>query len=294
MNQTTLRGSVTLEGVGLHTGEPSRLTLKPAPPNAGVRFFRADLDGAPAIPARFGFVVETTRGTTLGLGNAKVHTVEHVLSALAGLGVDNADVELTASEPPAMDGSALPFAKAVLSAGILEQDAPKRRLALDGEVRYEKDGTTLVARPAPSFELSVTLLTEHPLAPRQSIELRVEPEAYMAEIAGARTFCFEHELEALRRMGLAKGGSLDNAIVLGKDGFLTGPEGLRFPNELARHKALDLIGDLALLGRSLLPIRVEAVRCGHAHNVAFAALLDRAARRQRRPDAVKISPKEDA
>lgn len=285
MNQSTLREPVTLKGIGLHTGEKSTLTFRPAPPNVGVRFFRTDLPGAPSLPARFNFVAGTMRGTTLGLEGVKIHTVEHVLSALAGLGVDNADIELDASEPPAMDGSALPFATALLSAGLKAQDAPKRQLLLPEEVRYESDGTVLVAKPADRFEVSVTLLHDHPLVPRQSLELVVTPESYLAEIAGARTFCFEHELQALRERGLARGGSLDNAVVIGSDRFHTGPEGLRYKDELVRHKILDLIGDLALLGRSLSNLRVEAVRCGHAHNTAFAAQLNAAAQKSRRKTA---------
>ncbi|MDE2290653.1 MAG: UDP-3-O-[3-hydroxymyristoyl] N-acetylglucosamine deacetylase [Elusimicrobia bacterium] len=280
--QSTVAEEVSLEGVGLHTGNPSRLTFRPAPANAGVRFFRSDLPGCPMIPARLGFVVATVRGTNLGLGDAKVHTVEHVLSALTGLGIDNCDILVTANEPPAMDGSALPFFKALLKAGLKRYpDHPKRYLHISEEVTYEDRGTVYRAVPAEHFEVDATLLHDHPLVPELKLTVRVEPESYIAEIASARTFCFEHEVAYLKSQGLAQGGSLDNAVVIGKDKIHTNAEGLRFPDEFVRHKVLDLIGDLTLVGRSLFKIRVEATRPGHAHNIEFAKLLNQSAMKMR-------------
>lgn len=282
--QATIAREISLEGVGLHTGNPSRLTFRPAPPNTGIRFFRVDLPGAPMIPARLGFVVTTVRGTNLGLHEAKVHTVEHVLSAATGAGVDNLDILVSANEPPAMDGSALPFYRALLEAGLRPYpDFPKRHLGIPDEVVYEDGGTRYRATPCDALELHVTLIHEHPLVPRLELRARVDREGYAAEIAPARTFCFDHEVAYLKSQGLAQGGSLDNAVVIGKDRFHTNKEGLRFPDEFVRHKALDLIGDLALVGRPLLRLRIEAVRCGHAHNIAFARKLDQAASRMRRP-----------
>jgi UDP-3-O-acyl N-acetylglucosamine deacetylase len=281
--QVTIRSEVALEGLGLHTGNKCRLTFRPAPANTGIRFFRADLPGVPMIPARLGFVVTTVRGTNLGLGEAKVHTVEHVLSACTGLGIDNLDVLTTANEPPIMDGSSLPFVGALLRAGLTELPAPKRWLHLPHAVTYEaKDGARYRAFPADRFEIAATLIHDHPMMPKMTLTMTVDRDSYLAEVARARTFCFEHEVAYLKSQGLAQGGSLENAIVIGKDKFHTNAEGLRFPDEFVRHKMLDLIGDLTLIGRPLFKMRIEAERLGHAHNVAFAKLLDEAAKKIRK------------
>ncbi len=281
--QNTIKQEVSLEGVGLHTGNKSELTFRPAPANTGIRFFRSDLPGIPMIPARLGFVVTTVRGTNLGLGDAKVHTVEHVLSACTGLGIDNLDVLVSANEPPIMDGSALPFVEALLRAGLVDLDAPKRWLHLPHEVTYEaKDGARYRAIPSEKFEIVATLIHDHPMMPKMSLSMTVDREGYLAEVARARTFCFEHEVAYLKSQGLAQGGSLENAIVIGKDQFHTNAEGLRYADEFVRHKMLDLIGDLTLIGRPLFKMRIEAERLGHAHNVEFAKKLDEAAKKLRK------------
>ena len=280
--QTTIQGPVELEGVGLHTGNRSRIVFRPAPANAGVRFFRSDLSGCPMIPARLGFVVATVRGTNLGLGEAKVHTVEHVLSALTGLGIDNADILVSTNEPPALDGSSLPFFKALLNAGIRRYpEFPKRHLHIAGEVTYEDKGSYYRAVPSNHFDIEATLIHDHPLVPKLKISLRLNPENYVSEISGARTFCFEHEIAFLKSQGLAQGGSLDNAVVIGKDKIHTNAEGLRFDDEFVRHKVLDLIGDLTLIGRSLFKMKIEVIRPGHAHNIEFAKLLNQSAIKMR-------------
>jgi|CXWL01.1.fsa_nt_gi UDP-3-O-acyl N-acetylglucosamine deacetylase len=282
--QTTIAKEAELEGVGLHTGNNSKITFRPAPANTGIRFFRADIPGTPMIPARLDFVLTTVRGTNLGLGEAKVHTVEHVLSACTGLGIDNIDILVTANEPPIMDGSALPFIDALLRAGLKSLDAPKRFLHLPHEVVYlAKDGARYRAIPSDKFEIVATLIHDHPLMPKMTLSMTLERDSYLAEVARARTFCFEHEVSYLKSQGLAQGGSLENAIVIGQDRFHTNEEGLRFPDEFVRHKMLDLIGDLTLVGRSLFKIRIEAERLGHAHNVEFAKLLDDAAKAMRKP-----------
>ncbi len=281
--QTTIKTEVILKGTGLHTGNESSLTFRPAPANTGIRFFRTDLPGIPMIPARLGFVVTTVRGTNLGLGDAKVHTVEHVLSACTGLGIDNIDILTTANEPPIMDGSAMPFVEALLRAGLVDLDAPKRWLHLPHQVTYTaKDGARYHAVPADRFSISATLIHDHPMMPKMSLSVNVDRDSYLTELARARTFCFEHEVAYLKSQGLAQGGSLKNAIVIGKDKFNTNAEGLRFPDEFVRHKILDLIGDLTLIGRPLLKMHIEAERLGHAHNVEFAKLLDIAARTLRK------------
>ncbi len=280
--QTTINRETTLSGVGLHTGNPSTLTFRPAPANTGIRFFRTDLPGTPMIPARLGFVVTTVRGTNLGLNEAKVHTVEHVLSACTGLGVDNLDILVSANEPPIMDGSAMPFYAALLAAGLERLGPPKRVLHLDRELTYEDGKARYRAVPAQRFEIKAVIIHDHPLIPRQTLEIAVTRDAYVSQIARARTFCFEHEVAYLKSQGLALGGSLDNAIVIAKDKFLTNGEGLRFPDEFVRHKMLDLIGDLTLMGRPLFNVRVEAECLGHAHNVEFAKRLEAAASTLRR------------
>ena len=281
--QTSIKQEISLEGVGLHTGNKSKLTFRPAPANTGIRFFRSDLTGVPMIPARLGFVVTTVRGTNLGLGDAKIHTVEHVLSACTGLGIDNIDVLVDANEPPIMDGSSLPFVEALLRAGLVDLDAPKRWLHLPHEVVYTaKDGARYRAVPADNFEIVATLIHDHPMMPKMSLSMVVDRDSYLAEVARARTFCFEHEVAYLKSQGLAQGGSLENAIVIGKDQFHTNAEGLRYADEFVRHKMLDLIGDLTLIGRPLFNMRIEAERLGHAHNVEFAKKLDEAAKKLRK------------
>ncbi len=296
MNDTPLQVSIAkeveLEGVGLHTGNKCKITFRPSPANTGIRFFRSDLPGVPMIPARLDFVLTTVRGTNLGLGEAKVHTVEHVLSACTGLGIDNLDILVTANEPPIMDGSALPFIEALLRAGLKPLDAPKRWLHLPHEVTYQaKDGARYRAIPSDKFEVVATLVHDHPLMPKMTMSMTVERESYLAEVARARTFCFEHEVAYLKSQGLAQGGSLENAIVIGKDRFHTNEEGLRFPDEFVRHKLLDLIGDLTLIGRPLFKMRIEAERLGHAHNVEFAKMLDGAAKKLRKSKTPALEAK---
>ncbi|MFH2202500.1 MAG: UDP-3-O-acyl-N-acetylglucosamine deacetylase [Elusimicrobiota bacterium] len=280
--QTTIDKEVTLEGIGLHTGNASILTFRPAPANTGIRFFRPDLPDCPVIPARLGFVVATVRGTNIGLNEARIHTVEHVLSALTGIGIDNCDILVTANEPPIMDGSALPFFKALMGAGLRRYpNEPKRYLVIPEEITYEDKGSFYRARPAENFEVDATLIHDHPLVPRVEMTITVDTKSYATELAPARTFCFEHEIAFLKSQGLAQGGSLENAIVIGREEIHTNAEGLRYKDEFVRHKVLDLIGDLTLIGRSLFKMHIEAVRPGHAHNIEFAKLLNQSAIKMR-------------
>lgn len=280
--QKTIAEPVSLEGTGLHTGNSCKITFRPAPPNSGIRFFRTDLPGRPCIPAKLLFVVDTARGTTIGINGTRIHTIEHVLAACSGLGIDNVDIEITNNEPPATDGSALLFLRALLTAGMKEQpDFPKRALRLSEPVVYESGGIHYTAEPAASFQLQVTILHDHPILKKQSLRLEINPETFFREIAAARTFCFEHEIEFLRKQGLARGGSLDNAVVIGRDRIHTNPAGLRFPDEFVRHKLLDLVGDLYLLGRGI-QAKIRAVRCGHTHNIQFAKKLNEEAKKCRR------------
>lgn len=257
--------------MGLHTGERVRLRLLPAPANVGVHFRRTDLEGQPEIPALVESVVDSDRGTTLALGEAHVRTVEHVLSALAGAGVDNAFVELDGPEPPAGDGSALIFAEMIRSSGIVQQNEPAKVLELQKAVTVEEGGSRYVASPAGAFEISATIRFDHPLIGRQFYSHVVDPEAYGRDVESARTFGFLNEVEELRRRGLAQGGSLDNAIVLTEGGLHDGVS-LRFPDEFARHKVLDLVGDLSLVG-SRIRAHVVADRPSHRGNIEMARRL---------------------
>ncbi len=296
--QRTIKKPAVYSGVGLHTGNQTRVTFAPAPVGHGIVFVRTDLPDSPEIPADIDHVVDITRGTTLKKGEAKVHTVEHVLAALAGLELDNLRVELASSEPPVGDGSSLPFVETIVKAGIDEQDSPKDYLEIETPLFYsEKDrGIDLVV--VPSDDLRITFMVDYrnPALGTQYTSLVSLEKEFVDEFAPARTFCFFHELEQLYEEGLARGGSIHNALVIcdednceakidklkkmygvkekifvGKTGILNDLP-LRFPNEPCRHKALDLLGDLYLLG---VPLKghVLAARSGHAANVALVKKL---------------------
>ncbi len=269
--QKTIGTEFRIKGVGLHTGRKCQAVFKPAPENSGIRFVRVDLPGRPAFLAHVDNVVDVVRGTTLGQGEARVYTIEHVLSALHGLGVDNVTIEMDDNEPPVGDGSALAFADAIDSAGIVSQSAPKRYFEVTQPFEYRANQTLLRIEPSDRFELETHIDYNHPMIRDQRFTFK-EGDNYRKEIAPARTFCFDYEIEALKKNGLAKGGSLDNAIVIGPDGIYNPGSALRFPNEFVRHKMLDLMGDLLLLGAPLRA-RVMATRCGHGHNVKFLRQL---------------------
>ncbi len=262
--QRTVRQPASIEGVSLHTGETVKLTVHPAPANSGVKFRRRDLPDEPIIEARIDNVKMVERATTLVEGNVKIHTVEHVLSALAGLQIDNAVIEMDANEPPIADGSAAPFVAMVEKAGIQEQDAPRRIFELREPVHIEtKTGSILAIFPDPAFRISCTQVGPGG-SHTQFQSFTITPEIYSKEIAPARTFVHYEDIQPLIEKGLIRGGSLDNAVVI-KGSTVTSKEPLRFPDEFVRHKILDLIGDLALFGQ---PLRghVVAVKPGHGPN----------------------------
>ena len=294
-HQQTIQKTVSISGVGLHTGVTTKLTFSPAAPNTGIRFKRTDLPGAPEIPALVDHVVEVARGTTLALGDARVHTVEHVLAALVGLQVDNIVLELNNIEPPICDGSAKPFVDALLEAGIESQDAEREYFVVDQTIRYinEEPGVDIVALPTDDYRLTVMIDYQNPVLGSQHTGLFNLEKEFVSDFSDARTFCFLHEVETLHAQGLIRGGNLDNAIVivdqdlttsevkritkkLGiedsvvmvRNGILNNKQ-LRHKNEPARHKLLDLMGDLALSGVTL-KAQVLAARPGHASNVEFA------------------------
>jgi UDP-3-O-[3-hydroxymyristoyl] N-acetylglucosamine deacetylase/3-hydroxyacyl-[acyl-carrier-protein] dehydratase len=267
--QNTIAGTLEMEGVGLHTGAVVRLRLLPAPVNTGIVFRRADLEGAPEVPATAAHVVSTDRGTTLGAGEARIHTVEHLLAAVAAAWVDNLLVEVEGPEAPAADGSARPFWN-LLSGQLEEQDAPARVITVDEAFSLQEKDASYVVGPAKDYRVSTTIEFDHPLIRRQFGSFRVD-EQFGEEIAPARTFCPLSEVEGLRGRGLAQGGSLENAVVLDETGIHGGTE-LRFPDEFVRHKMLDLVGDLALVGARIAG-HVVAERPGHRGNVALAKEL---------------------
>jgi UDP-3-O-[3-hydroxymyristoyl] N-acetylglucosamine deacetylase/3-hydroxyacyl-[acyl-carrier-protein] dehydratase len=302
IHQRTLKKSCSFSGVGLHTGNTSTVTFHPAPEGYGYRFVRADLSGAPEIPALVDNVVDISRGTTLAVpsdgapdGEAKAHTVEHVLAALAGLQIDNCKIELTANEPPVGDGSAMPFVEVLQQAGFQEQQVPKDYLVIDKTVHYanEAKGVDIVALPTDDFRITVMVDYQNPALGSQHTGLFDLEKEFVSDFAAARTFCFLTEVEMLHKQGLIKGGNLDNAVVivdkdmgdaelkelmrslglsdsttLGTSGVLNNGT-FRFKNEPARHKLLDMLGDLALVGAPM-KAQILAARPGHASNVEFA------------------------
>lgn len=270
-NQRTLAKSASLEGTSLHTGQPVTLTLKPAPADSGLKFRRVDLPDQPFIATDVDKVQTVERATTLAEGSVKVHTVEHILSALTGMGVDNAIIEMDANEPPIADGSSRPYVELIKSAGIVEQDAPRRVWQIRQPVTIEtKGGSILTVLPSKDFRISVTCVGPEGRF-TQYFDAVITPETYEAELSPARTFCFYEDVAPLIEKGLIKGGSIENAIVLKGDQILS-KEPLRFHNELARHKAMDMIGDLILNGRRILG-HVIAIMPGHGPNTQLAAKL---------------------
>lgn len=288
--QRTLAGSATLEGVGVHSGERSSITLRPAQPGHGLRFRRVDLEGCPEVPADLAHVAGTELGTSLAAGDVRVLTVEHVLGALAGLGVDNALLDLDGPEPPILDGSFRPFVDAIRSVGLATQDEDARVVRLRGAVHVSPGkGVSYVATPAEECRVSATIDFGHPAIGRQFGTFAGSGEAFVDAVAPARTFGFRADAEDLRARGLARGSSLENSVILDESEVLNG-EGLRFSDEFLRHKVGDLIGDLALLG-ARLEAHVVAERPSHAGNVELVrAIADHALHNGGQPilDAAKI------
>ncbi len=266
MKQRTLRDSVRATGIGLHSGAKVYMNLRPAPPNTGIVFRRLDLPEPVDIPASALNVTETMLGTTLEHGGGKVATVEHLLAAMAGLGVDNAFIDLTAAEVPIMDGSAAPFIFLVQSAGLEEQNAPKRFIRVVEPVEIEEGDKWARLAPYDGYRLNFEIDFDHPVLRkhRQKVTLDFSATAFLREISRARTFGFLKDLESLRARDLTLGGSLDNAIVMDEYRVLN-EDGLRFRDEFVRHKVLDAVGDLYLLGASLIG-EFSGYKSGHRLN----------------------------
>jgi UDP-3-O-[3-hydroxymyristoyl] N-acetylglucosamine deacetylase / 3-hydroxyacyl-[acyl-carrier-protein] dehydratase len=291
-NQHTIEKSVSLKGVGLHTGVTATVTLNPAPENYGIKFVRTDIPDAPEIEADIDNVIDLSRGTAVGKNGVSVHSAEHCMSALAGLQIDNCRIEVDAPELPLMDGSSMPYVALIQGVGRREQQAQREYITIDDPLVYSKNDVAIAILPSQSFCVTVMIDYKHPALGAQHTTL-FNIDDYTRDFASARTFCFLSEIEKLREQGLIKGGSLDSAVVVqdveltadhidyirklfneqgpivkGANGFLNNVE-LRYFNELCRHKVVDLMGDLYLLGKPVLG-HIQAARTGHAANIEFA------------------------
>ena len=271
--QCTIRHPIRATGIGLHSGEPVLVRLKPAPVDTGVVFNRVDFNPTVSIPARLDFVVDTQRATTLGRGGARIATVEHLLAALAGLGIDNLEVDVSAAELPIMDGSAQPFVFLLQAAGIREQPAAKRYVRIVDEVAFAERDVRLRLRPHDGCRFEYTLQYDHPFFGGRARQSAVEltPTSFVKEVSRARTFGFLSEITELKRRNLARGGSLENAVVVDDRGVMNAG-GLRLEDEFGKHKILDAIGDAFLLGHPLLGA-FSGHKSGHAGNYALLARL---------------------
>lgn len=268
--ETTVQRPVEVSGVGLHHGVPVKIRILPAPPSTGIVFVRTDLDNF-QIPASWRFVAKVSYATSLMRQGVLISTTEHLLSVFYSMGIDNAYVEIDNLEVPILDGSGHPFVELLEQAGVQTYRRRRRYLRIRRSVEVEGNGKRITILPADRFLLNCDIYFPHPSVGKQSLDLDVTPEGYARQIAPARTFGFENELDQMRNMGLIRGASLNNAVCFNGSGVLN-PGGLRFPDECCRHKALDLIGDLALIGKPLLG-HVIAERAGHAMHVALVAKI---------------------
>jgi len=266
-HQRTIAKPVSFTGVGVHSGKTVNLTVKPAPENSGINFRRVDLPTQPYIRAHFNRVVDTSLATVIGEDGCIVSTIEHLMASFAGMSIDNAVAELDDYEMPIMDGSAALFAQSIREAGIIEQKAPRIYFAAVSPIKLEKDGKSVCLYPADHMEITCTIKFDHPIINTQTYSINLTEENFEQEISRARTFGFLHELELMKFYGLAKGGALDNAVVLDENSVVN-EEGLRYPDEFVRHKILDCLGDFSLLGLPILG-HVELFKSGHHFNHEF-------------------------
>jgi UDP-3-O-[3-hydroxymyristoyl] N-acetylglucosamine deacetylase/3-hydroxyacyl-[acyl-carrier-protein] dehydratase len=290
MKQRTLARAVSIKGTGLHTGNPVQLTFKPAPANHGLVFKRLDLHGQPEVHPRIESVGDLVRNTTVQEGHTKVHLVEHVLSALHGCGIDNAVIEMDASEPPIMDGSARPFVALIQEAGPVEQDKERIYYELDAPISVMKGNRSIIALPFDGLKITCTSTDDRGYH-TQHLSLTIDPETYIAQIAPSRTFTIYEDIEELLKLGKIRGGSLDSAVVI-KGGNILSKEPLRFRDEFVRHKMLDIIGDIVLLG---MPLKAHIVATcpGHQLNAELTkALFDRRAEATKRGGKKASAPGE--
>jgi UDP-3-O-[3-hydroxymyristoyl] N-acetylglucosamine deacetylase len=269
--QRTIRDEVGCTGIGLHSGEKVRLIIKPAPTDSGIRFIRKDISNCRAIRAHFDNVIDTHLSTTIGYNGASVSTIEHLMAAFFGLGIDNARVEIDGPEVPIMDGSAAPFVFLLKSIGIKEQKKPKSFIVLKKTLRVQEGNKSINIHPSKELKITYIIDFHHPLLRHQKYELHFSGKDFIKEISRARTFGFLSDVKALREAGLALGGSLDNAIVI-DDFRILNEDGLRYNDEFVRHKILDFLGDIAILGTPIIGHFVVE-RAGHSLNQAILKKL---------------------
>jgi len=267
-SQKTIAKPCSMRGIGIHTGSETEVSFKPAGADEGIRFVRTDLPGKPEILATVDNVDldQVVRQTVIRNGETQIRTVEHVLAALTGLGIDNVVIELDSCELPVGDGSALPYVDVLAEVGTVSLDTPRQYIEVKEPICMVEDSVEMVAIPASRLEVTFKIDYDHPAVGIRSASFAIDPETFRKEIAPARTFCFLKDVEDLRKKGLLRGGSLENAIVIGDEEILN--EDLRYPDEIVRHKVLDTLGDLALLGKPL-KAHVIGVRSGHFYNVKF-------------------------
>ena len=266
-HQRTLARPVTVSGVGVHSGKAATLTLKPAPPNHGIRFYRTDLPGTDNIPALFSRVVDTSLATVIGESGVIVSTIEHLMASFAAIGIDNVRAEIDHYEMPILDGSAKIFAEEIARAGLQDQAAPCTRFVVTRPIEIMDGDKFVGVYPANDFSITCTIEFPTPVIGRQSLTFTQDVDDFVSEIAPARTFGFFNEAEMMKMMGLGRGASLETAVVVGPEGVMN-EGGLRFPDEFVRHKLLDCLGDFALIG---MPIQghIKTVKSGHMFNHAF-------------------------
>jgi len=267
LQQRTIAQSVSCIGIGMHSGKEVHLAIHPAPINHGIKFVRMDLPECPSIPAHFNMVVDTSLATVIGYDGFIVSTIEHLMACFGGLSIDNALVELDAYEVPIMDGSAAPFAKLIGKAGIKEQIGSRFYFVVNKPIELEENGKSVAIYPSSAFRITCSIEYDHPLLQKQSCSVYVSDQVFESEISRARTYGFMHEINYLKRYGFARGGSLDNAVVIDTNKILNN-EGLRYQDEFVRHKILDCIGDFSLLGMPILG-HVVLHKSGHTFNHAF-------------------------
>ncbi len=294
MKQRTLARSVSIQGTGLHTGNPVTLTLKPAAADHGIVFKRMDLSGQPEVKPRIELIGDLVRNTTVQDGHTKIHLVEHVLSALSGCGIDNVLVEIDSAEPPIMDGSAKPFVNLILSGDPVEQDKDREYFMLEEPVSVTRGNSSVIALPCDELKITCTSADDRGIH-TQHLTLTIDPDVYMTQVAASRTFTVYEDIEELLKLGKIKGGSLDCAVVIKGDKILS-KEGLRFKDEFVRHKILDIIGDIVLLGMPL-KAHIIATRPGHAINaeltkLLFAKLEEKRKGPKKKPRPSKVLPTE--
>jgi len=268
--QRTIQRELSLKGMGLHTANKVNLTFKPAPEDSGINFIRIDLPDKPVIKASVDYLLSPSRSwrrSSVGNGQAEIHTIEHLMAALAGTGIDNIYIEIDNDEVPGMDGSSLNFFEILNEAGIKEQEKDRQYYSIKEPIFQEEDGSSIIALPFSEFKISYTLNYNHQLLETEFLELNLDSEVFKKEIASARTFCLQEEAAELQRQGLGRGANYDNTLVIGKNGVINNK--LRYQNEFIRHKILDLIGDLYLVG---CPIKghIIALRSGHSLNLKIA------------------------